>query len=157
MELASIMAKTLAKAATVKPVYRLEDQVGFMLRQANQRHLTIFQRHITDLTPTQFATLAKLSEMGPSSQIALGQATAMDAATLAGVIDRLVSRGLVDRAADPTDKRRRVIRLTGAGSSAFADSESDAHLITSETLVPLSKSEREQFLFLLAKIAGRDV
>ena len=157
MELASIMAKTLAKAATVKPVYRLEDQVGFMLRQANQRHLTIFQRHITDLTPTQFATLAKLSEMGPSSQIALGQATAMDAATLAGVIDRLVGRGLVVRAADPIDKRRRVVHLTDAGSSAFANVETNAHVITSETLIPLSKSEREQFLFLLAKIAGRNV
>ena len=43
--------------------YRLQEQAGFLLRKANQRHLTIFAKHIGDLTPPQFASLAKLHEV----------------------------------------------------------------------------------------------
>src|SRR5271166_2964699 len=45
--------------------YVLDDQVGFLLRQAHQRHTTIFATEmIEDLTPTQWAALAKLRELG---------------------------------------------------------------------------------------------
>ena len=38
--------------------YRLDDQVGYLLRLANQRHTTIFQANTVDgLTPTQFSAL----------------------------------------------------------------------------------------------------
>ena len=52
--------------------YRLEEQVGFVLRKAHQRHLAIFTRQISDLTPPQFAALAKLHEVGATSQNQLG-------------------------------------------------------------------------------------
>src|ERR1700722_14698637 len=43
--------------------YVLDEQVGFALRQAQQRHTTIFAaKMIEDLTPTQWAALAKLRE-----------------------------------------------------------------------------------------------
>ena len=62
--------------------YLLDAQVGYMLRQAHQRHTTIFASLMVDgLTPTQWAALAKLKEIGPSSQNLLGRLTAMDAAT----------------------------------------------------------------------------
>src|SRR5579871_5825769 len=71
--------------------YLLENQAGFILRQVNQRHSGIFSRLMgNDLTPTQWAALAKLKEIGPCSQNLLGRLTAMDAATIKGVIDRLV-------------------------------------------------------------------
>ena len=71
-------------------VYRLDEQVGFVLRQAQQRHTTLFSElMIEDLTPTQWAALAKLAERGPQSQNQLGRLTAMDAATIKGVIERL--------------------------------------------------------------------
>ena len=42
--------------------YILDDQVGFVLRQAQQRHTTMFASlMIEGLTPTQWAALAKLS------------------------------------------------------------------------------------------------
>ena len=73
--------------------YHLQDQVGFILRKASQRHIAIFARHIDDLTPPQFAALAKLAEIGETSQNQLGAQIAMDAATIKGVIDRLKARG----------------------------------------------------------------
>lgn len=49
--------------------YKLDDQIGFKLRVANQKHLEIFAHEMPDLTPRQFAVLAKLTEVGPLSQI----------------------------------------------------------------------------------------
>ena len=70
-------------------VYRLDDQIGFLLRRANQRHLSLFAEVIPELTTTQLAALAKLHEQGAMSQNQLGRATAMDAATIKGVVGRL--------------------------------------------------------------------
>ena len=82
---------TLALVADDAGEYRLQEQVGFILRKAHQRHVAIFAAHIGDLTPPQFAALAKLNDVGETSQNQLGALIAMDAATIKGVIDRLKS------------------------------------------------------------------
>lgn len=132
--------------------YVLDDQVGFILRRANQRHLGIFGRAIRDLTPRQFAALAKLCEAGAMSQNALGRATAMDAATVKGVVDRLRARGLVEAAADPEDQRRMSLAPTAEGRAAFARLSAAAEAVTRETLAPLTVAERAEFLRLLGKL-----
>ncbi|MBM3568595.1 MAG: MarR family transcriptional regulator, partial [Alphaproteobacteria bacterium] len=100
-------------------VYRLEDQIGFLLRKAHQRATGIFQTLIGDgaITPTQYAALVKLSEAGPLSQNHLGRLTAMDPATIQGVIRRLVQRRLIQRRPDPGDKRRARLALSRAGAA----------------------------------------
>ena len=102
------------------PSYRLDEQVGFLLRQASQRHATLFAARLGDITPTQWAALSKLHEVGPTSQNLLGRLTAMDAATIKGVADRLMKRGFVRSEADDADARRRLLALTAAGR-AFAE------------------------------------
>ena len=45
--------------------YVLDEQIGFVLRQAQQRHTTLFAAEMIEgLTPTQWAALAKLRECG---------------------------------------------------------------------------------------------
>ena len=90
------------------PDYLLEDQVGHLLRRAHQRHTSIFQANIGDqqLTPLQFAALMKLADVGEASQNHLGRLTAMDAATMQGVIKRLIARDLIARRPDLDDRRR---------------------------------------------------
>lgn len=132
--------------------YRLDDQVGFLLRKATQRHLTIFAGLIPALTPTQFAVLAKLCELGPVSQNALGRQTAMDAATVKGVVDRLRHKGLVASTRDPDDQRRILLAATEAGRAAFDTLRDHAHRITAETLAPLGPAERRSFLSMLARL-----
>lgn len=95
--------------------YRLQEQIGFVLRKAHQRHVAIFASRIADLTPPQFAALARLHEVGEASQNQLGQMIAMDAATVKGVIDRLKSRGFVDLKKHDTDRRLLLVSLTAAG------------------------------------------
>ena len=135
--------------------YVLEEQIGFLLRRAHQRASAIFAARIGahDLTPTQFAALAKIHDSGAISQNRLGRVTAMDPATMQGVIARLNDRGLIERAADPTDKRRTLLRLTPAGRAAFLASTENGKAISRETLAPLSVEERAAFLRLLKKLA----
>lgn len=134
--------------------YVLEEQVGFLLRRAQQRHTAIFAARIGkhQLTPTQFAALAKIHDEGIVSQNKLGRLTAMDPATMQGVIARLLDRGFIARAPDPKDRRRALLRLTPEGTAAFAESAAIGKVISRETLSPLGARERVQFLRLLAKL-----
>lgn len=133
--------------------YRLDVQVGFLLRRANQRHLSIFAKTVDDLTPTQFAALAKLYQRGAMSQNDLGRQTAMDAATMKGVVDRLARKGLVATRADQTDLRRVIATLTPTGTALIEATIPKAQDITEATLAPLTPDERAAFLILLAKMA----
>jgi MarR family transcriptional regulator, lower aerobic nicotinate degradation pathway regulator len=133
--------------------YRLQNQIGFILRKAHQRHVSIFTGRIDDLTPPQFAALAMLAEVGETSQNLLGQMIAMDAATAKGVVDRLKARDYVAVRPDSTDKRRLLVRLTDAGRSACDTLIPLAQSITADTLAPLSAKEGETLLRLLSRIA----
>lgn len=144
--------KPLKPIAPQPADYRLQDQVGFVLRKANQRHLAIFAAQIGDLTPPQFAALAKLAEVGETSQNQLGTLVAMDAATVKGVIDRLKGRGLVDVRNHEEDRRRIVVSLTQAGSEALARLVPVARAVTEETLSPLTAREAATLMRLLAKM-----
>lgn len=150
------MARSVAAKKSVKPVkssYVLDEQVGFILRQVWQRHSSIFSRDIgTNLTPTQWAALSKLAETGPCSQNQLGRLTAMDVATIKGVIDRLTARGLTETSQDPEDGRRLLVSLTRAGQQLAEKVAPNALAITRETLAPLDAREREMLMALLNKL-----
>jgi DNA-binding MarR family transcriptional regulator len=131
----------------------LDDQIGFILRQVSQRHTSIFADLIGfDVTPTQWAAMAKLHELGPTSQNELGRITAMDVATIKGVVDRLTRRGLCRSDPDPNDARRRSIALTPKGQALVEAHADDARAITEETLAPLSAAQRKVLRDLLAKL-----
>ncbi len=137
----------------IEDSYRLDEQAGFLLRQSQQRHTAIFaERMVEGLTPTQFAALAKLQELGAVTQNRLGRLTAMDAATIKGVIDRLRERGFAETRRDPSDGRRLLVDLTPKGRDAAADAIAAGHRITDETLEPLTPTERKRFLELLEKL-----
>lgn len=151
----SAAAKTAAApgGSPAADAYRLEAHVGHLLRRASQRHLALFSERIAEVTPRQFAALAKLHENGPVSQNQLGRDTAMDAATIKGVIDRLGARGLVEVAPSARDRRRVIVSLTGAGAALFAELAEAAFEVTEATLAPLDAEERARLLALLARIA----
>lgn len=105
------------------------------------------------MTPLQFAALVKLDDLGQVSQNQLGRMTAMDAATIQGVIKRLIGRKLIERRPDAQDRRRLMLRLTPAGKSVVTDATMIGTEITDLTLGPLSPPERAVFLALLRRLA----
>lgn len=135
--------------------YKLEDQVGFLLRIAGQRHAAIFQNLAPHgLTPTQFAALVRLLEMGECSQNELGRRTAMDVATIKGVADRLRAKGFVEMRPDLVDRRRAVLSVAPDHEDLVETLHDAGRRISEETLKPLSASEARTLLRLLRKIGG---
>ncbi|MDZ5452440.1 MULTISPECIES: MarR family winged helix-turn-helix transcriptional regulator [Labrys] len=133
--------------------YRLDDQIGFILRQVYQRHAVLFSDGLgEDLTPMQWAVLAKLAELGTSSQNLLGRLTAMDVATVKGVVERLSRRGLIETRPDAEDRRRLVLSLSASGEALYAQLVAKASAVTDLTLAPLSDAERGTLRGLLDKL-----
>ncbi|MDX3805092.1 MarR family winged helix-turn-helix transcriptional regulator [Bosea thiooxidans] len=135
--------------------YVLEEQYGFLLRRAQQRYLPLFQEMMGPggPTPTQFAALCKLAGGAEISQNHLGRLTAMDPATIKGVIGRLAERGLVERLPDPNDQRRLLIRLTETGHAAMPELFAKAKAITIAALESLSPAEAKQIVALLTRMS----
>lgn len=137
-----------------KVSYHLNEQVGYLLRLANQRHAGIFQNRMEHgLTPTQFTTLIRVAEEGQVSQNQLGRLAAMDIATIKGVVDRLKAKDLLQVAPDLVDKRRSVISLTERGAVLIEHLHDVGLRISQETLAPLKASEQKTLLALLEKIS----
>lgn len=147
-----------APAASVSPAgdngYRLEAQIGFVLRCVHQRATEIFNSTMSlhAVTPTQFAVLAKLSDLGSVSQNQLGRLTAMDPATTSGVVGRLIVRGFVVQSPAPEDARLVLLSLTPAGKSAVAEMKTDAAEVSRRTLEPLTPDEASALLAALEKL-----
>lgn len=150
------MARSSTAAETPEPAdesYDLAEQVGFIMRQAGQRHVSIFNEIMgADLTPTQWAVLARLYQDGGSSQNLLGRQTAMDAATIKGVVDRLLKRKLVQTKPDPEDGRRLIVELSPAGVAYTRELLPKAETVTKVTLAPLATNQRATLIALLKQL-----
>jgi DNA-binding MarR family transcriptional regulator len=136
--------------------YVLERQIGHLLRRAHQRATAIFLAELGEghgVTPTQFAALVKLRDLGAQSQNELGRRIAMDPATIQGVIRRLAARRLIELSADAGDRRRTTLRLTERGLALVERTIPLGLRVTAKTLAPLTASERARFLRLLARLA----
>ena len=137
---------------TTPDTYLLERQVGFIMRRVMQRHIAIFSSLIPDMTPTQFAALAKLCELGQTSQNELGRLTSMDVATIKGVVDRLRARGLIQAAPLVGDRRRLLLTPTEEGRTLHAELVGKASEVTRQTLAPLDSLEQDRLIKLLERL-----
>ena len=134
--------------------YIVSEQVGFLLRRAYQRHLSIFQAISCDpqLTSTQFSTLCRLRDAGSQSQAELVKATGIDQATIRGIVDRLGARELVSLRRDREDRRKVIISITKAGSRLVETMIPRARAITELTFGGLNPAERVALLYTLRQI-----
>lgn len=132
----------------------VEDHIGYLLRRAHQRHVALFtaaMAHV-ELTPTQFTALLKTVQLGRTTQNLLGRHAAMDPATIQGVVQRLIARGLVQRSRDPMDRRTAVLEPTEAGVALIAEVVACARQAHDAALSPLTPEERQKLLPLLRKM-----
>ena len=123
-----------------------------------RRHLAIFSQTIGDpqLTAVQFAVLSANRRLGPSSMSDLGKATAIDAATVRGIIERLQARGLIELQTNPEDRRKVVVQLTATGNALVEQVTPTAARISELTMSDLSEVERVAVLYLLRKLSAPD-
>ena len=135
-------------------VFDLDEQIGHLIRRAHQRASATFMSVLADyrFTPTQFFAMARLREQGQLSQNKLGRMTAMDPATILGVVRRLDERGYVERLPDLKDRRRMVLRLTEMGYETVERLRDEVDAVSQQFLAPLAPDEQKQFRSLLKRI-----
>jgi DNA-binding MarR family transcriptional regulator len=99
-----------------------------------------------------YVLLAALDEAGSASQAELSRRTTIDRSDMVATVNELAERGLVERAPDPTDRRRNVVTLTTAGRRYLRKLDTLLTKVQDDLLAPLSPDERKQLVHLLTRV-----
>ena len=115
------------------------------------------ERHIQSLGIglSDFGVLEALLHKGPMPVNAIGSLIRLTSGSITTAVDRLESKGLVERRNHPGDRRARVVHLTASGrnliSCAFADHVRAMERATSG----LTAAKRAEAIALLKKLGLR--
>ncbi|HEX4528116.1 MAG TPA: MarR family transcriptional regulator [Acidimicrobiia bacterium] len=93
-----------------------------------------------DLSLPQYRVLALLGDGSTASSV-LARKLAVSPPTVTAVVDGLVARGLVERQADPEDRRRLTLLLTRDGKRVLAAADAAAESRLDEIAAFLEESE----------------
>jgi len=130
----------------------LRQEAFHLLRQLFQQHTARWQHALPELTKPQYAVLRAIAEHPGIEQVALTEAAVSTKATLAEMLSRMETRGLVKREHDRADKRRRFVFLTDEGKALLAGCQPVGNGVDEAFLGRLSDAERRQFTELVRKI-----
>ncbi len=129
--------------------------VFLVLWKAARAVETYAENSITELEMcgSDFAVLEALLHKGPLPINEIGKKVLLTSGSITVAVDRLESKGLVERRASGTDRRARIVHLTKAGKElitrVYADHASDMEQLAAASL---SRAERETLIRLLKKI-----
>lgn len=133
----------------------LQTLAGHLIRRLQQISTSVFADHMAragiDLTPVQYAALTALAETPGMDQARLAGAIAYDRATIGGVADRLVAKGLVERKVSQIDRRARSLTLTDRGQRLLDQVRPTVTRLQAEVLQGLAADERAALIALLQK------
>lgn len=104
------------------------------------------------LAPAQFMVLLELWEEDGLSQADLVARLDVEQATMANTLARMERDGLIDRRPSPTDRRARLIFLTGKARDLHASAIGAAQAQNAQALAGLAPEETAQFLDLMKKV-----
>src|SRR4029078_7276896 len=134
----------------------LDRSAMHLLHRAGQCAADIFasEARTGGLTPRQFAVLTIVAEEEGLTQTDLVERPGIDRSTLADIVGRLLSRGLIQRRRAKDDARAYSIKLTPQGTKALRDAQPGAAAADARLLANLSPAQRQEFLESLAPIVG---
>jgi len=134
---------------------KIVTMIGHLIRRMNQVSTQHFVAHTAqaglEITPVQFAALDALQAFPGLDQAGMAVRIACDRATAGGVIDRLVSKGLVERVVSPHDRRARDLRLTTQGMAVYRELLPLVLAAQTALVSGLEPEERQTLINLLAK------
>src|SRR6266498_1550181 len=106
-----------------------------------------------EMCGSDFAVLEALLHKGPLPVNEIGKKVLLTSGSITVAVDRLETKGLVERRAHGTDRRTRIVHLTKAGTKlitrAYADHAADMERLASSSL---TRAERKTLIRLLKKI-----
>ncbi|MCO8269390.1 MarR family winged helix-turn-helix transcriptional regulator [Actinoplanes sp. TRM 88003] len=105
-----------------------------------------------DARKWHYAVLATLDEFGAASQAQLSDRTRIYRSDLVAVLNELAEREQVERAPDPADKRRNLVRITTAGRRTLRKLDKLLAAVEDEVLAPLDPTQRADLTSLLTTL-----
>lgn len=126
-------------------------QPGHAIRRLHQISVGVFLQEMGDLgiTPVQYAALQVVANQPGIDQRTLARTIGFDTSTIGSVIDRLESRGLMQRNAHPEDRRVRLLTLTPEGQRVLEEVEPGMLRAQERMLEPLAPEQRGVFMDML--------
>jgi DNA-binding MarR family transcriptional regulator len=129
--------------------------LGLLFRQLRDGMWAQMERELVksghDLTFSQFVTLKKLAG-GIASVTDLARAAELNPGAMTRLLDRLAAKGLVERVADPGDRRALHIHLTDAGFAIWREIDQCGQRVHDRAFGAMNESERSQLLRLLERV-----
>ncbi|SEA71930.1 MarR family winged helix-turn-helix transcriptional regulator [Variovorax sp. YR216] len=132
----------------------LQDLPGHFIRRLQQIAVAVFLQETEPfgVTPVQYASLRAVQRLPGMDQRSLARSIGLDTSTMAGVIDRLESRGLMVRSASPDDRRVRLLSLTDEGGALLGEVEPAVLRAQKRMLEPLPRKDQQAFMRMLREI-----
>jgi MarR family transcriptional regulator, lower aerobic nicotinate degradation pathway regulator len=127
---------------------------GFLIRRLHQIHLALFAEECSafNVTTVQYSIMTVAAARPGLDQMALAYEVGVDRATLANVVARLETRGLLRRTRGRTDRRLKNVTLTAAGRTLLGHMAEAAHRAHERTVEALPPDERAAFLHALRQL-----
>lgn len=135
----------------------MRDRVPFLLYRAAEASHALANQMLAevDLTARQAGILTMVTESGPMTQKALGDALRIDRTTMVALIDDLEDKGYVTRQRHPRDRRAFLVHPTAAGRAAKTAAIRILDEQQRRFLAPLTPAERQQLGALLKRLHTR--
>jgi len=132
----------------------LPELIGYHLRRAQVHFFADFARTMAEaqVTPGQFGVLSLIGANPGMTQSALARAVGIERSTMVAVIDALQSRGLVERAPSPVDRRSYALVLTDQGKALLERLIPMVRAHERRLARKLAPEERERLIELLLKL-----
>jgi DNA-binding MarR family transcriptional regulator len=129
---------------------------GHLARRFQQIAVAVFLTEVEsagyDLTPVQYVALAAVGTNPAIDQVTLAGLIAFDRTTITGVVDRLVTKGLITRKESSRDRRARELTITAAGRKAMRGIAPAVEAAQRLMLRGLTGSEATELVRLLQKV-----
>lgn len=134
----------------------MSDSIGFMLGDASRLLRRRFDQHarVLGVTRPQWQVLFALSRLEGTNQGALADHLEVEAITLGRMVDRLQDAGLVERRADPADRRAWRLYLTDKARPLLESMRGVGNRVLEEALAGIDEDERTMLADLLTRIRG---
>jgi DNA-binding MarR family transcriptional regulator len=134
---------------------RVEDRVGYLLKQAQHALRTAMDRALRErgLTTPQYAVLSALDEQPGLSNAELARRAFVTPQTMNSILVLLERAGLVERRPHAEHGRVLTTVLTPAGAELVRACHEAVERIEQRMLAPLSNAERAQLATLLRTCA----
>jgi DNA-binding MarR family transcriptional regulator len=134
----------------------LDRSATHLLHRAGQRAADIFaaEARTGRLTPRQCAVLTVVAQNQGLTQSDLVARTGIDRSTLADIVARLLSRGMIQRRRAKDDGRAYAIKISAQGDKALREAQPAAAAADVRLLGSLPPAKRQDFLESLNKIVG---